>query len=81
MDRRDFVSLGATALSLVPFLGFAVSPKPAVAKPAWLLDWIALYDKQFGGYPALRVTDTTSPYVGGYRMRSKCLTRTQRRGL
>lgn len=66
MDRRNFVTLGATALSLVPFLGFAVPNRIAPAKPAWLLDWIAINDERFSGYSALRVTDITSPYVGGY---------------
>ena len=66
MDRRNFVSLGATALTLVPFLGFAVPQKPTATKPAWLLDWIASSDQQFGGYPALRITDAASPYLGGY---------------
>lgn len=66
MDRRHFVTLGATALSLVPWLGLAGSYRAAPAKPAWLLDWIALNDQQLAGFAALRVPDAASPYAGGY---------------
>ncbi len=66
MNRRDFVTLSATSLCLIPTLGFTGFTSIAPAKPAWLLDWIKINDQQLANYPPLKVTDTASPYVGGY---------------
>ncbi|WP_019987531.1 hypothetical protein [Rudanella lutea] len=63
MNRRTFVNLTATTISLLPMQGFARFTT-APAKPAWLLDWIKINDKGFPNYAPLKVT--TGPYAGGY---------------
>jgi hypothetical protein len=66
MDRRKFVTIGATSLGVIPLLGFRLIDKPAAPKPAWLLDWISLNDAQLATYAPLTITDVASQYVGGY---------------
>ncbi|ADB40984.1 hypothetical protein [Spirosoma linguale] len=66
MDRRNFISIGATSLSLLPLTGFADVYTNTVRKPAWLLDWIAINDRQLPNYGLIKVTDANSPYAGGY---------------
>ena len=66
MNRRNFVTIGASSLGLVPLMGFRVFSKPIATKPPWLLDWIAINDQQLPNYIPLKVTDTTHKYVGSY---------------
>ena len=70
MNRRHFVTLSSTALSAIPFAGFASiynqqANIPPV-KPAWLLDIIKNYDQGVKGFSSYKVTDLNSPYFGGY---------------
>lgn len=66
MNRRNFVTLSATSLSLIPMLGFSGLTRTAPTKPAWLLEWIAINDQQLSNYTPLSVTDAANKYVGGY---------------
>lgn len=70
MNRRHFVTLSSTALSAIPFAGFASiynqQAKMPPVKPAWLLDIIKNYDQGVKGLASYKVTDPNSPYFGGY---------------
>lgn len=66
MNRRQFVTLSATSITLLPTLGFSELGNRAPRKPAWLLEWIAINDQQFPNYAPLKVTDAANRYVGGY---------------
>ncbi len=57
---------GATAVGLIPLLGLTTFGKPTATKPAWLLEWIAIYDPLLANYAPLRITDVASRFVGGY---------------
>lgn len=67
MNRRTFVTVGATCFAMIPLPGFGLLGKHLPTKPAWLLDWIAINDGQLANYAPLKVTDATHPYAGGYR--------------
>ncbi len=66
MNRRQFVTLSATSLGVIPMLGFKGLASVAPTKPAWLLDWIRINDQQLPNYAPLKVVDAASKYVGGY---------------
>ena len=66
MNRRNFVTIGATCLTVIPFSGFSLFIKRTLNKPVWLLDWIAINDRQLANYAPLKVTDAANAYVGGY---------------
>lgn len=66
MNRRTFVTTGVSTLCAVPLLGFQHFDKYTAPKPAWLLDWIKIYDQNFPNYKALKVTDANHKYAGGY---------------
>lgn len=66
MDRRNFVTIGATSLCLMSASGFTMLKKQRATKPAWLLEWIRINDQQLANYKPYKVTDSTSKYVGGY---------------
>ncbi|SOD88560.1 hypothetical protein [Spirosoma fluviale] len=66
MNRRHFVTLSASSLTLIPTLGFSELVNRAPRKPAWLLDWIAINDQQLPNYAPIKVTDANSRYAGGY---------------
>ena len=66
MNRRNFVTIGATCLTMIPLPGLGLFAKRTANKPAWLLDWIAINDWQLANYAPLKVTDTANAYVGGY---------------
>ncbi|HEX9956311.1 MAG TPA: hypothetical protein VGA96_03615, partial [Fibrella sp.] len=66
MDRRTFVTIGAASVGVIPLLGFTLIDKQVADKPAWLLDWIAIYDRQLANYAPLKVTDAGHRYAGGY---------------
>lgn len=66
MNRRNFVTLSAASISLIPTLGFGQLTNHAPAKPAWLLDWITINDQQLANYTPIKVTDPANRYVGGY---------------
>ncbi len=67
MDRRDFVKVGTTTIGAVSVFGFKAVSQQAATKPGWLLEWIAIYDKQLANYAPLKITDPASKFVGGYR--------------
>ncbi|MVM30301.1 hypothetical protein GO755_09670 [Spirosoma sp. HMF4905] len=66
MDRRNFVTIGATSLCVLPLLGFRLLPSPNASKPAWLIEWIKINDQQLGNYKPIKVTDPANKFVGGY---------------
>lgn len=66
MNRRTFVTLGATSLCVLPSVGFGLVDKKGITKPAWLLNWIAVNDKNLANYTPLRITASGHPYEGGY---------------
>ncbi|HEY0108936.1 MAG TPA: hypothetical protein VGB67_04855 [Fibrella sp.] len=66
MDRRTFVTIGAASVGAIPLLGFTIIDKQVADKPAWLLDWITIYDRQLANYTPLKVTDAGHRYAGGY---------------
>lgn len=67
MNRRNFVSLGATFLCAIPIVGFRVFERKNAEKPAWLLEWIKIHDQQLPNFKTLKVTDKNHKYFGGYR--------------
>lgn len=67
MNRRTFVATGVSTLSAVPVLGFQLFEKYAAAKPAWMVEWIKIYDQNLPNYKALKVNDVNHKYAGGYR--------------
>lgn len=66
MNRRQFVNLSASSIGLVSIAPSWAWARSAPQKPAWLLDWIRINDQQLANYRPLKVTDTSSPYAGGY---------------
>ena len=66
MNRRNFVAMGATSLCTLPFVGFGSFQQKSEVKPAWLLEWIKIHDKQLPNFQALKVSDPKHKYVGGY---------------
>lgn len=67
MNRRNFVTMGASSLCAIPMLGFSVFEKRNGAeKPAWIVEWIKIHDQQLPNFKKLRVTDPKHRYVGGY---------------
>lgn len=67
MNRRDFIAVGGLSLGAVSMVDFRAMGNPIATKPAWLLEWIAINDKQLANYAPLKITDTASKFVGGYR--------------
>lgn len=66
MNRRNFVAMAATSLCTLPFVGFSSFQQKSEIKPAYLLEWIKIHDKQLPGFKALKVSDPKHKYVGGY---------------
>lgn len=66
MNRRNFVTLGATSLCAMPLLGFRTFEKNNAEKPAWLLEWIKIHDQQLPNFKPLKVINPNHKYVGGY---------------
>ncbi|QHV97833.1 hypothetical protein [Spirosoma endbachense] len=66
MNRRNFVTLSATSLCLLPALGFKRFANRVPAKPEWLLEWIKINDQQLANYKPIKVTDPANKFVGGY---------------
>ena len=66
MNRRNFVTIGATSLCAIPLLGFRIFKNNNVEKPAWLLDWIKIHDQQLPNFKSLKVTVPNHKYFGGY---------------
>jgi len=66
MNRRNFVAMGATSLCTLPFVGFGSLQQKSEVKPAWLLEWIKIHDKQLPNFKALKVSDPKHKYVGGF---------------
>ncbi|WP_080056316.1 hypothetical protein [Spirosoma aerolatum] len=66
MNRRNFITLGASTLAITPMLGFKGFARTSQTKPAWLLDWITINDQQLANYKPLKVTDPANRFVGGY---------------
>ena len=66
MNRRNFVAMGATSLCTLPFVGFGSFQQKSEVKPAWLLEWIKIHDKQLPNFKALKISDPKHKYVGGY---------------
>ncbi len=67
MNRRDFIAVGGVGLSALSGFGFTAMGKPKAPKPAWLLEWIKIYDKQLANYAPLKITDRASKFAGAYR--------------
>lgn len=66
MDRRKFVSVGATALCALPVLGFSSIGKPSADKPAWLVRLIGYNDEQLKDLRQYKITAPGDPFAGGY---------------
>ena len=71
MKRRKFVSLGATAVCIMPLIGSAaLMPEPQykepAAKPKWLVDLIRYNDEDVKQMARYKITDPVQKYVGGY---------------
>ena len=70
MNRRKFVTLGATTLSALPVLGFTSFehfPERISNKPAWLKKLIQLNDAELKQLATTKITDASNPYFGGYK--------------
>jgi hypothetical protein len=68
MNRRKFVTLGATSVCLMPLLGTAAFVRGAQdAKPTWLVDLIHFNDADLKYIWAYKITDPSQKYYGGYR--------------
>ena len=67
MKRRNFIQNGATALAALPLVSFGSTTNQTADKPAWLVEWIKIYDESIANYRALKVTDTNHVYAGGYK--------------
>lgn len=70
MNRRKFVTLSTTSVCLLPLSGMAAFRRekymaPAV-KPQWLKELIAFNDIDLKNIRALKITDTSKKYYGGY---------------
>ncbi len=63
MNRRTFVNTSLLAVSSLPFsyLDFSI-----VSKPAWILEWIKIQDKQLPNYQKYKVVQKENNYFGGY---------------
>lgn len=70
MNRRKFVSLGATTACLMPVFGLSAFDKnlhaPAPAKPTWLVDLIKINDGNVKDASANKVTNKNNRNFGGY---------------
>lgn len=66
MNRRNFISTGATLLCSIPWLGFRKFENQMAEKPAWLIEWIKIHDQQLPNFKALKLTDPKHKYAGGY---------------
>ncbi len=70
MNRRKFVSLGATAVCVMPLMGSAAfMPKQfmvAAVKPKWLVDLIGFNDEDVKQMAHYKITDPMQKYAGGY---------------
>lgn len=66
MNRRNFVTVGATSLCALPFLGINTFEKHTPNKPAWLVEWIKIHDQQLPNFKPLKVADPNHKYLGGY---------------
>ncbi len=66
MNRRNFVTLGATSLCAIPVLGFRTFEKTNTEKPTWLLEWIKIHDKSLSYFKPFKITAPNHKYVGGY---------------
>lgn len=70
MNRRKFVSLGASSLCVLPVMGVSAFTKKMyplpLAKPSWLLDLVKLNDAQLKNMAAFKVTAKDSPFYGAY---------------
>lgn len=67
MKRRIFIQNGATALAALPLVSFGSTTTQTADKPAWLVEWIKIYDESIANYRALKVTDANHVYAGGYK--------------
>ena len=70
MNRRKFVSLNATSICLLPFVGFTIpaldDANKGLVKPTWLLDLIKLNDSYLKGSDANKIKDKSHPNFGAY---------------
>ncbi|WP_428662319.1 hypothetical protein [Runella sp.] len=66
MNRRSFVTIGAASLCAMPVMSFSMFKKYSTVKPAWLIEWIKIYDQGYPNYKPLKVTDPNHKYFGGY---------------
>ena len=70
MNRRKFVTLGATSVCLLPLAATAgfipVKQKVAEVKPDWLVKLIKINDTDLNGMMAHRITDPSHRYFGGF---------------
>ena len=57
MNRRTFVNTSLLAVSALPFSNLDFSK---VSKPAWILEWIKIQDKQLPNYQKYKVIQKTS---------------------
>jgi len=63
MNRRTFVNTSLLAVSVLPFSNLDFSK---VSKPAWILEWIKIQDKQLPNYQKYKVVQKENKYFGGY---------------
>jgi len=70
MDRRKFVTLGATSICAMPIMGMPFFDKSIIKndliKPSWLIDLIKLNDVDVKQMSVYKVKDTSNKYFGGY---------------
>ena len=63
MNRRTFVNTSLLAFSALPFSNIYFSKE---SKPAWILEWIKIQDKQLPNYQKYKVIQKENKYFGGY---------------
>ena len=63
MNRRTFVNTSLLAFSALPFSNIDFSKE---SKPAWILEWIKIQDKQLPNYQKYKVIQKENKYFGGY---------------
>lgn len=63
MNRRTFVNTSLLAVSALPFSNLDFLK---VSKPAWILEWIKIQDKQLPNYQKYKVIQKENKYFGGY---------------
>lgn len=67
MKRRLFIQNGAAAFMALPFASLSSTAHQNPSKPAWLVEWIKIYDESIANYRSLKVIEVGHRYAGGYK--------------